>query len=315
MARGRNSAGSHQGLDGADTVGRAVRPDEWIEGWGQRVAEEEATFAEETGVSDRLRQDLPHSARMYDYYLGGKTNYAVDRTAAEDVIRRFPAIRTVAQINRAFVHRSARFLARERGIRQFIDIGTGIPTSPNLHEVVQREVPRARIVYADNDPIVLVYADNLLASTPEGATEYVEADVTEPAALLDAVEAADCLDFSQPIGLSLNAVLHFVTDDMGAYSVVETLVDRLAPGSHLAISHCTPDFDPDAWAAITDIYTDGGTPLQVRSRAEVERFFKGLELVEPGVEVAHQWRPEAGEGPTLVTNAQSSLYAGVARKV
>ncbi|WP_328461003.1 SAM-dependent methyltransferase [Streptomyces sp. NBC_00448] len=278
------------------------------------MAEEEATFAEETDLSDRLRQDLPHSARMYDYYLGGKTNYAVDRTAAEDVIRRFPSIRTVARVNRSFVHRSARFLARERGIRQFVDIGTGIPTQPNLHEVVQREVPQARIVYADNDPIVLVYADNLLSSSPQGATEYVEADVTDPTALLAAVEAAQCVDFSEPIGLSLNAVLHFVPDTRDAYGVVEALVGRLAPGSYLALSHCTPDFDPDAWATIMEIYTQGGTPLQVRTKSEVERFFNGLELVEPGVEVAHQWRPEAGEGPSLVTNAQSSLYAGVARK-
>ncbi|SEG89412.1 S-adenosyl methyltransferase [Actinacidiphila yanglinensis] len=278
------------------------------------MAEEEATFAEDTGVSDRLRQDRPHSARMYDYFLGGKTNYAVDRSAAEDAIRRLPTLRTTARVNRAFVHRSARFLARECGIRQFLDIGTGIPTAPNLHEVVQREAPVSRIVYVDNDPIVLVYADNLLGSTPEGATEYVEADLTDPGAVLAAVEEADCLDLSLPVGLSLNAVMHFVPDDVDPYGVVATLLDRLAPGSYLALSHVTHEFAPEAWAQITEIYTSGGTPLRTRDQAEVEGFFDGLDLVDPGVIVAHQWRPEAASGPTLVTNAQSSLLAGVARK-
>jgi hypothetical protein len=278
------------------------------------VADEETAYVEDAELADRLRQDRPHSARMYDYYLGGKTNYAVDRTAAEDVIRRFPAIRTVARVNRAFVHRSARFLARERGIRQFLDIGTGIPTAPNLHEVVQREVPQARIAYVDNDPIVLVYADSLLGSSPEGATDYVEADVTDPVALLAAVEASNCLDLSAPVGLSLNAVLHFLPDSRDPYGVVRTLVDSLAPGSYLALSHCTPDFDPEAWTGIMDIYNRGGTALQVRSKSEVERFFDGLELVEPGVVVAHQWRPEPASGPSLVTDAQASLYAAVALK-
>jgi hypothetical protein len=264
--------------------------------------------------ADRLRQDRPHSARMYDYYLGGKTNYAVDRAAAEAVIRQFPAIRTTARVNRAFVHRSARFLARERGITQFLDIGTGIPTAPNLHEVVQREVPQARVAYADNDPIVLVYADSLLGSSPEGRTDYVEADVSEPDALLAAVEATGCLDFKQPVGLSMNALLHFLPDDRDPYGVVAALTDRLAPGSYLTLSHCTPDFAPEVWAQIVDIYVKGGTPTQVRTREEVVRFFDGLVLEEPGVVVAHQWRPEPASGPSLVTDAEVSLYAGVARK-
>ncbi|MFC4033478.1 SAM-dependent methyltransferase [Streptomyces polygonati] len=265
-------------------------------------------------VEDRLRQDLPHSARMYDYFLGGNTNYEVDRSAAEKVIRSFPAIRTVARVNRAFVHRSARLLARDHGVRQFLDIGTGIPTTPNLHEVVQGEAPEARITYVDNDPIVLVYADSLLRSSPEGATGYVEADVRDPAHLLDVVRRDGCVDLARPVGLSLNAVLHFVPDDADAYRIVRELVERLAPGSYLTISHCTPDFDPDAWAAIVDVYTKGGTPLRVRSRAEVLEFFGGLELTEPGVQVAHRWHPEAASGPSLISDAEASLYVGVARK-
>jgi len=280
------------------------------------VGDEEASYSEDDlDTRDRLRQDRPHSARMYDYYLGGKTNYAVDRAAAEDVIRRFPAIRVVARVNRAFVHRSAGFLARERGISQFLDIGTGIPTAPNLHEVVQRDAPQARIAYVDNDPIVLVYADSLLGGSAEGTTGYVEADVREPDMLLAEVREAGLIDFGKPVGLSLNAVLHFVPDDRDPYGIVGKLLDALVPGSYLTISHCTPDFDPVAWAEIVDIYTKSGTPTQVRSRAEVLRFFDGLELVDPGVVVAHRWQPEAGSGPSLISDAQVSLYAGVARKV
>lgn len=251
---------------------------------------------------------------MYDYYLGGKTNYAVDRDAADAVISGFPAIRTVARINRAFMHRSARFLAAECGIRQFLDIGTGIPTAPNLHEVVQQVSDDARVAYVDNDPIVLAYADSLLASSVEGATAYVEADVRDPERLLARVEETGCLNFDAPIGLSLNAVLHFVPDSFGPYGIVEALVDRLAPGSYLALSHCTPDFDPEAWAAIVEVYISRGTPTQVRDKANVERFFDGLHLVGPGVVVAHRWRPEPASGPSLVTDAQASLYAGVAQK-
>jgi len=251
---------------------------------------------------------------MYDYYLGGKTNYVVDRDAAEEVLRSFPAGRSVARVNRAFVHRSARFLARDRGIRQFLDIGTGIPTAPNLHEVVQSEAPESHIAYVDNDPIVLVYADSLLGSSPEGATAYVEADVTDPVGLLEAVKQVECLDLRRPVGLSLNAVLHFVPDGRDPYGIVRTLMDNLAPGSYLSLSHCTPDFDPQTWATIVEIYNARGTPTQVRSKAEVLGFFDGLDLVEPGLVVAHRWRPEPASGPSLISDAEASLYAAVAYK-
>ncbi|MEW1794614.1 SAM-dependent methyltransferase [Streptomyces niveus] len=270
--------------------------------------------SEGSGGGAELRQDLPHSARMYDYYLGGKTNYAVDREAAEEVIRHFPSIGVVARANRAYMHRAARYLAEHCGIRQFIDIGTGIPTTPNLHDIVQDSAPESRVVYADNDPIVLVYADRLLKGSPQGATDYVEASVTDPDGLMAAVEHSGCLDLRRPVGLSLHALMHFVPDDRDPYGVVRTLLDRLAPGSYLSLTHCTPDFEPEIWREIEGVYARGGTQVQVRTYAEVLRFFDGLTLQEPGLKIAHRWRPEPGSGPGLVTDAQVSLYAGVAQK-
>lgn len=260
-----------------------------------------------------LGQDRAHSARMYDYYLGGKTNYAVDREAAQAVIRLFPAVETGARVNRAFMHRAMRYLARQ-GVRQFIDVGTGIPTSPNLHEVVQSVAPECRIAYVDNDPIVLVYADELLDGTSEGKTCYVQADATRPADVLAAVEAEDVIDFERPVALSLHALLHFVPDDQDPYGVVGRFLDRLPAGSYLSVSHCTGDFEPQAWQAIVDTYMKRGTPAQVRTRAEVLRFFDGLELVDPGLVVAHRWHPEPDGGPGQLRDEHVSLYAGVARK-
>jgi hypothetical protein len=250
---------------------------------------------------------------MYDYYLGGKTNYAVDREAAQAVIEVFPSIEVGARVNRAYMQRAADYLARA-GVRQFIDIGTGIPTAPNLHQVVQAVTPQAKVVYADNDPIVLVYADELLDSAPEGLTCYVEADVTQPGRVLEAIEATKAIDFTQPVALSLHALLHFVPDDKDPYGIVSQLLQPLAPGSYLSLTHCTGDFEPDAWAAIVDTYRRRGTAAQVRSRAEVLRFFNHLQLVNPGLVVAHRWHPEPGSGPGLVTDGQVSLYAGVGRK-
>ncbi|MEU7183566.1 MULTISPECIES: SAM-dependent methyltransferase [Streptomyces] len=260
-----------------------------------------------------LGQDRAHSARMYDYYLGGKTNYAVDREAAREVVRAFPAIETVARVNRAYMHRAMRFLAGQ-GVRQFIDVGTGIPTAPNVHQVVQGVAPDCRVVYVDNDPIVLVYADSLLSGTPQGQTAYVDADATRPADVLAAVKAEGVLDFDRPIALSLHALLHFVPDEQGPYELVDKFMDALPAGSFLSLSHCTGDFAPDAWKSIIDTYARQGTCVRVRSRTDVARFFDGLVLEEPGVAVGHRWRPEAASGPSLVPDVQASLYAGVGRK-
>ncbi|WP_168723972.1 SAM-dependent methyltransferase [Streptomyces sp. A1499] len=270
----------------------------------------------ERGDSDDnidLRQDQAHSARMYDYYLGGKTNYAVDRDAAEQVIRAFPAIGTVARVNRAYMHRAMRHLATA-GVRQFIDVGTGIPTAPNLHDIVQEVASEARVVYVDNDPIVLVYADALLGGSPQGRTAYVHGDATAPGRLLAAVREQNVLNLDEPVALSLHALLHFVPDHLEPGRIVAEFMAQLPSGSYLSLTHCTGDFDPEAWQKISDTYNARGTPAQVRSREEVLPFFDGLELIDPGVVLAHQWRPEAGSGPAVLTDRLVSLYAGVARK-
>ncbi|MFC8094609.1 SAM-dependent methyltransferase [Streptomyces sp. NPDC057301] len=265
------------------------------------------------GRGTDLGQDKAHSARMYDYFLGGKTNYAVDREVAETVLRLFPAAETAALANRAFMHRAVRCLTR-LGVRQFIDVGAGIPMSPNLHQVAQGIAPDSRVAYADNDPIVHIYCDALLDSTAEGGTCYVQADVTEPATLVDAVKSEGIIDFGQPVALSLHALLQFVTGDHEPYRMVRCLMQELPSGSYLSLSHDTGDFAPEAWQAVVDTYAQAGTSAQVRTQAEVMRFFDGLELIEPGLVVGHRWRPEPGSGPSLVSDAQVSLYAGVARK-
>ncbi|MBM9509086.1 SAM-dependent methyltransferase [Actinacidiphila acididurans] len=257
----------------------------------------------------------PHSARMYDYYLGGKDNFEVDKEAAERVAETYPGIYVCARENRAFMHRATRVLAREHGIRQWLDIGTGIPTEPNLHQVAQSVVPDARVVYADNDPLVLKYAETLMRSTPEGRTTYIHADANDPDALLGAPELAEVLDLTQPVALSLNALLHFIIDAQEPYALVSRLMSALPSGSALAITHCTPDYDPEGWEKVSAIYYAGGTPFQVRTKAEVARFFEGLDLLEPGIALGHRWRPDNdGVFAEGVTDAAVSLWAGVAIK-
>lgn len=263
----------------------------------------------------------PHSARMYDYYLGGKDHFEVDKHAAETVASVYPGIFACARENRAFMHRATRVLATEHGIRQWLDIGTGVPTEPNLHQVAQSAVPDARVVYADNDPLVLKYAERLMRSTPQGRTAYIEADVNDPESLLTAPELTEVLDLTVPVALSLNALMHFVTDAQDPYGIVNRVLDILPSGSALALSHCTPDFDPETWQKVTDIYTDAGTPVQFRSQKDVTRFFDGLDLLDPGVVVGHRWRPEASPQDTAatattepLTDATVSLWTGVAIK-
>ncbi|WP_406118450.1 SAM-dependent methyltransferase [Streptomyces sp. NBC_00989] len=260
----------------------------------------------------------PHSARMYDYYLGGKDHFEVDKQAAEAVSGVFTGVFVAARENRGFMHRATRVLAREHGIHQWLDIGTGIPTEPNLHQVAQSVVPEARVVYADNDPLVLKYAERLMRSTRQGRTAYVQADVNDPETLLNSPEVAEILDFDQPIALSLNALLHFVTDEQDPYGLVNRLLSVLPSGSALAISHVTADFDPGPWAKVTAIYAEGGTPVKVRTRDEVARFFTGLDLLDPGLAVGHRWRPEPvsedRDEADAPTDAKVSLWTGVGIK-
>ncbi|MFF0409671.1 SAM-dependent methyltransferase [Kitasatospora sp. NPDC004745] len=250
----------------------------------------------------------PHSARVYDYFLGGKTNFPADREVAGHVLAVYPQAPAAARANRGFMQRATQALAKA-GIDQFLDIGTGIPTSPNLHEVAQGIDPRARIVYADNDPIVLTHAQALLRSTPEGRTAYVQADVRDPAAALAAVRETGVLDFTRPIALSLVALLHFTADD--AHDIAEAFKAALpTPGSALVVSHFTPDYAPQDAARITQVYRDAGSPVRARTRADFARFFDGWNLLDPGIASTPRWRPEPDT--PQIADADASCLAGVA---
>ncbi|MFG2847309.1 SAM-dependent methyltransferase [Kitasatospora sp. NPDC048296] len=269
-------------------------------------------------VVPHIRQDIPHSARMYDYFLGGKDNFAVDREAAERVLTVFPTMRTAVRANRTFMHRATRALAR-RGLRQWLDIGTGIPTSPNLHEVAQTVEPRARVVYVDNDPVVLAHSRALMTSTPQGRTAYVHGDVSDPAAILATPEVARTLDLDQPVVLSMVALLHFVPDLADAHAILDRLLAPLPAGSALVLSHATAELDPSGATKVEEIYNQAGTSLRLRPKAEFATFFEGLDLLDPGIVPAHRWHPDetddpAGLLPADVTDAQVSFYAGVAVK-
>ncbi|NSC24828.1 SAM-dependent methyltransferase [Streptomyces albus subsp. chlorinus] len=258
----------------------------------------------------------PHAARMYDYYLGGKTHYEADVEAAEAVIAQLPEIVTAARANRHFMGRVTRTLAAEHGVRQFLDVGTGIPTEPNLHQIAQSVAPEARVVYTDNDPIVLQYAHALLHSTPQGRTAYLHADVTRPGTILASADLRETLDLSRPVALSVNALLHFVPDEQDPHEILRTLLEPLAPGSFLCLTHGVADL-PDADIShrvgeAVEIYRRGGTALVPRTREQVARFFAGLELLEPGLTQAHLWRPDATT--ERLPEGTLTLHAGVARK-
>ncbi len=261
-----------------------------------------------------LHTDRPHPARVYDYLLGGKDNFEADRAAAEEGIRANPASRVPPRENRAFLRRAVHYLAGEAGIRQFLDIGTGIPTAPNVHQVAQQVAPDARVVYVDNDPIVLAHARALLTGTPQGRTEYIDADLRDVGAILDAPALRATIDLNQPVALLLIAILHFVGDADDPYGIVKRLVDALPSGSYLAISHLTGDFDAQAWERVAAIYRRTGVTMQVRPKPQIERFFEGLELVEPGVQVITRWRPDPDEDPDRATDTQVAVYGAVARK-
>ncbi|TDD62603.1 SAM-dependent methyltransferase [Actinomadura rubrisoli] len=259
-----------------------------------------------------LNTNVPHSARVYDYLLGGKDNFAADRAAAEEVVRIAPYMRTSSRANRDFMVRTAHYLAAERGVRQFLDVGTGLPTSPNLHEVVQAVDPACRVVYVDNDPIVLVHARALLTSTPQGMSRYIHADLSEPETLLDSPELHEALDLERPIALCLIAVLHFINDEDLARSVVRRLMEPLAPGSFLALSTITLDSAPKQVAAAVSEYNSRGINSKARPKADVVKFFDGFELLEPGVVPVHHWRPD--DAARSIDDSQVSMYGGVALK-
>ena len=268
---------------------------------------------------DGLGLGRAHPARMYDYYLGGKDHYDADRQAAEAVEQAFPAVPLVARLNRAFMRQAVRRLAGEVGIRQFLDIGTGIPTEPNLHQVAQAVAPECRVVNADLDPVVLAHAQALLTSTPEGRTAFIHADVTEPDTILNAPELRETLDLSRPVALSLIALLHFIPDERGAYAIVDRLLSALPSGSALVITHLTGDVTPEPIRRAVEIYRANGISLLMRSKAEVGRFFTGLRLLESGIELLHHWHPGLddlpdGVSPAEVAEAGSGGWAAVGLK-
>jgi hypothetical protein len=261
------------------------------------------------GEPAEIDTSVAHPARVYDYWLGGKDNFAADREAGDRVLEATPGLRERVRANRAFLVRAVRYLAAEAGIRQFLDIGTGIPSANNTHEIAQQVAPDSRVVYVDNDPIVLTHARALLAGRPEGSIQYIDGDVRDVASIIGA--AAKTLDFTQPMALLLLGVLHLVQDAEGPYELVATLMDALPSGSYLVISHPASDIHPGQAEAQRRYNERVSTPQTLRTRAEVSRFFEGLDLVPPGLVYVHTWRP----GPDdIVPPNGVSAYGGVARK-
>jgi S-adenosyl methyltransferase len=254
--------------------------------------------------------NVPHSARIYDYWLGGKDNFAVDRAVGEAMMQAIPGMRAMAAENRKFVHRAARDLVAKEGIRQFLDVGTGIPTRPNLHEVAQRIEPATRVVYVDNDPIVLVHARALMISSEQGRSEYISADIRDPQSILGDPVLADTLDLGQPVGLTLIAILMLLADQDDPWGKVAALRDEMPSGSCLAITHPTADFNPAEVGAAVAAATGAGMTLVARTKDDVARFFGDWELLEPGLVPVSAWRPDEP-----VADPKAAYYwSGVARK-
>ncbi len=267
----------------------------------------QAADATAASLRTRINTLRPHTARIWNYWLGGGDYYEVDRIAGDRIRELHPAIGDYARADRDFLGRAVRHLVEQAGIRQFLDIGTGLPTADNTHEVAQRLAPDARIVYVDNDPLVLVHARALLTSSPEGRTDHLDEDLRNPEAILE--RAAATLDFSRPVGLMLLSVVIFLGDDEDPYGIVRRLLDALPPGSHLVLSHTVTGPKLAEVDRAVRFWNETGTPrLTQRSPEAVARFFDGLELLEPGVVSCSRWRPDGPEP------AEVALYGGVGRK-
>ncbi|MGH3244180.1 MAG: SAM-dependent methyltransferase [Spirillospora sp.] len=237
---------------------------------------------------------VPHTARVWNYWLGGKDNYIVDRELGDQIQEVLPDIVASARADRGFLGRAVTHLAGDAGIRQFLDLGTGLPTAGNTHEIAQAIAPESRIVYVDNDPLVLRHAQALLTSTPEGATDYIQADAREPDAILE--QAAATLDFTRPVAIMMLGILNFVVDDAQAREVVDKLLSAVPSGSFLAVAHPTGEVNGDAAQQAVDMSNQAGVaPMRLRGGTELERFFDGLELLEPGVVSCSLWRPPASD--------------------
>ncbi|WP_329620934.1 SAM-dependent methyltransferase [Streptomyces sp. NBC_01255] len=258
-------------------------------------------------MNDRIRTDIAHNARVWNYWLGGKDNYPVDRAVGDQVTAFYPSIGEVARADRAFLGRAVTHLAADAGVRQFLDIGTGLPTADNTHEVAQRVAADARIVYVDNDPIVLTHARALLTSAPEGVTEYVDADAQDPEKILAA--AGTTLDLSRPVAVLMLGILNFVLDTGEARSIVKTLMDAVPSGSYLVLTHPTlePELGGEGNKAAMAFWNENATPpITARSRAEFASFLDGLDLLEPGIVSCARWRSEGA--------AEVAQFGAVGRK-
>jgi S-adenosyl methyltransferase len=266
-----------------------------------------------SGVPPEIDTSRPHPARMYDYYLGGKNHFAADRETAEKALVGFKSGRTIARENRKFLGRAVRFLAGEAGIRQFLDIGTGLPTTNNVHQVAQSVAPSSRVVYVDNDPLVLAHARALLTSSPEGRTAYIQADLRDPESILSSPVVREVLDFSQPIALLIVSVLHFMPDEYKPGPAIATLVDALPGGSYFVASHLSAEHDRAGAAIGLRAYREGGVPGKFRDADEfADLAFCGLDLVPPGVVLVSEWRPETNA--PRPTPAEVACYGGIGRK-
>ncbi|GII93444.1 SAM-dependent methyltransferase [Sinosporangium siamense] len=262
----------------------------------------------------QINTSIAHSARVYDYWLGGKDNFAADRALGDAMVQAIPTLPVMARANRDLLGRAVRYLTQKAGIRQFLDIGTGIPTAGNIHDVSQSIAPESRVLYVDHDPIVLAHARALMASRPEGRTEFIMADLREPEAILAHPTLEKILDLDRPVALMLVAILMYFDNEDDPYTLVRTLLDALPSGSYLTITHPTADFDPESTGAAVAAATQAGIKLVPRTKAEVEKFFAGLEVVSPGVVPVLSWHPgEANEWPADDPNSVW-YYAGVARK-
>jgi len=269
-----------------------------------------AGAAEQRGPAAVIDTTRPHQARVYDYWLGGKDNFAVDREAAERALAAYPGLRRGVRAQRAFLANAVGYLARTAGVRQFLDIGTGIPTANNTHEVAHAADPGARIVYADNDPMVLAHARALLTGTTPGTVSYLDADLRDTAKIL--TEAAALLDFTKPVGVLLVGILQLIPDEDDPRAIVTRLMQAVPPGSWLAIFHPASDILADRMSeAARQVSARAAAPTTLRSKAEVMRFFDGLELLEPGLVQVHRWRPGSA-APDMGDEVPG--YAGLARK-
>jgi hypothetical protein len=257
----------------------------------------------------KLNVEIPQSARIYDWWLGGKDNFAIDRLVGAQMVEAIPELPEMARENRNYMNRVVRYLS-EQGIRQYLDIGTGIPTSPNAHEVAQSINPESTVVYVDNDPLVLVHARALLTGVPQGEVAYIDADFTQPAQILADPQLRAVLDLNKPVALLMIAVLMLADDSADPWGATRTLMDALPSGSYLAVTHPSNDFDPERMGAAVKAATSHGMTLVPRPRHEVERFFDGWELLEPGVVPVMDWRPDGPHEPGKI----AYYWAGLARK-